>query len=168
MQIEHQQLAKLAELKKQLEGLAGGGIDASPEQLIQLVLAIGAQSYDDGGDVTYRRIFFPQSNSCGQRQLLDSNGSSFSGADGKSVFLLSSFLCSDVNSFAAPVNLLVTPRSATPCYATATYSLVPNPNVPGVFQDLQVSIFTWAPGGTAAPNIAVDWRCRLVSLPIIG
>lgn len=167
MQIEPKQAAKLAGLKKQLEDLAGKGVDVSPEQLVQLVFPVGAQSYDDTGAVTFRRIIFP-GKSCAQRRLLDASGGAFTGADGKSLFLLSSFLCADVNSFDGPINLVATPRSSTACYATAIYNLVPNPNIQGAYQDLQITVFTWEPGGKPAPNISVDWRCRLVSWQIIG
>ena len=45
-----------------------------------------------------------------------------------------------------------------------THVLVPNPNVPGAFNDLQITVFTWKPNGTAAPNVSFDWRCRLLSI----
>jgi hypothetical protein len=167
MPLDAQQNAKIADLKKQLEGLAGGPLDASPELLIQLSFPVGAQTYDDNGAVTFRRIILG-GKFCSDLRLLDADGAATTGADGKTTFLLSSFLCATVNAFGAPVNLVATPRSATPCYTTTSYDLVPDPNAPGSFRDLQVTLYAWGPDGKPAPNIAIDWRCRLVSYPIIG
>jgi hypothetical protein len=87
--------------------------------------------------------------------------------NGKVVFLLSDFICSTINSFAEPVNVIVTPNATTPCYATTAHVLVPNPSVPGAFGDLQITVFRWKPNGTAAPNVSFDWRCRLLSIQTI-
>jgi hypothetical protein len=48
-----------------------------------------------------------------------------------------------------------------------THVLVPNPNVPGAFSDLQITVFTFKPNGTAAPNVSFDWRCRLLQFQTI-
>lgn len=166
MELDTQTAGKLDDLKKQLEDLAGREIDASREQLIQLNFPVGAQTYDDNGDVTFRSIIFPNK-SCAVRRLLDASGSSTTGANGKVTFLLSGFLCASLNSFAAPVNLVATPRAETPCYVTTSYSLVPNPGLPGAFSDLQITLAAWHPNGAAASRVGIDWRCRLVSFPII-
>jgi hypothetical protein len=164
MELDTQTAGKLDNLKKQLEDLAGREIDASREQLIQLNFAVGAQTYDNNGDVTSRSIIFPNK-SCAIRRLLDASGSSTTEANGKVTFLLSGFLCASVNSFAAPVNLVATPRAETPCYVTTSYSFVPNSSSP---TDLQITLAAWHPNGTAAPKVGIDWRCRLVSIQIIG
>jgi hypothetical protein len=152
-------------IAKQLGELAGKEIRASEEHLIHLIFPIASTTVEPG-QVTFERIFFP-GKSCSPRDLLDVAGTSSTGADGKRVFLLSEFLCSTINNFAAPVNLVATPRSANPGYATATSTLVPNPALPGAFSDVQITIFTWAPNGAPGPNVAVDWRCRVVQIPII-
>jgi hypothetical protein len=170
MEIDAALSAKLAELKKQLEGISGQKIDASPEQLFPLFFRVSLASSEDG-TILSRGLIFPGT-SCSQASalpanLLDVSSRSTTGADGKAVFLLSNFICSTVNSFAEPVNVVVTPNAATPCYATMTHVLVPKPNAPGVFNDLQITVFTWTPNGTVAPNISFDWRCRLLSIVTI-
>jgi hypothetical protein len=152
-------------IAKQLSDLAGKEVRASEEHLIHLIFPIASSSVEPG-QVTFERIFFP-GKTCSPRDLLDVAGTSSTGADGKRVFLLSDVLCSTINNFAAPVNLVATPRSAIPCYATTTSTLVPNPALPGAFSDVQITIFTWAPDGSPSPAVAVDWRCRVVQIPII-
>jgi hypothetical protein len=163
---------KLTELKKQLEAISGAEIDASPEQLIQLFFRVSLSSSGDGV-VMSRSIILP-GKSCVQTSafqppasLLDVSSRSSTGADGKRVLLITDFICSTLNLFSEPVSLVVTPNSATPCYATMTHSLVPNPSAPGSFNDLQITVFTWNAQGVAAPDISFDWRCRLLSLGII-
>jgi hypothetical protein len=159
------QATKLAELKKQLEDLAGQEIDVSPEQLIKLTFAIGLQSTADGEVIS--TLLIPPGKSCSRARLLDASGHSSTDATGQRSFLLSDFLCIGRYSFAEPIHLVATPRSVRPSYVTAVFSLVPDPNTPGVFNDLKITIFAWQPNGTAAPNVAFDWRCRLVSYEII-
>jgi hypothetical protein len=118
------------------------------------------------GLVTSFRIFFP-GKSCADASLLDVAGSGTTGADGKSVFRVTQFICSDINSFAAPVNVLVTPNAAQPVYVTRTHALIDDPNQIGNFNDLEIVVHSWGPGGQPIPNIAFDWRCRLVQIPII-
>ena len=48
-----------------------------------------------------------------------------------------------------------------------THVLVPNQSVPGAFSDLQITVFTFKPNGTAAPNVSFDWRCRLLQFQTI-
>ena len=170
MEIDAKLLKKLEELKKQLEGISGQKIDASPEQLIPFFFRVSLLSSEDGV-IMSRSIIFP-GKSCSRASALPANlfdvsSRSSTGANGKAVFLLSDFICSTINSFAEPVNVVVTPNTTTPCYATMTHVLVPNPNVPGAFNDLQITVFTFKPNGTAAPNVSFDWRCRLLAIQII-
>jgi hypothetical protein len=48
-----------------------------------------------------------------------------------------------------------------------THQLIKDPNNPNFFNDVEITAFAWKPGGEADPNIAFDWRCRVVSNPII-
>ena len=162
--------AKLAELRQHLESISGRQIDASDEQLLQLFFRVSLSSYEDG-TILSRSIIFP-GKSCAQANtlpasFLDVSSSASTDATGRRTFLLTDFICSTPNSFAAPVTLLVTPNTETPCYATMTHTLVPDPNAPG-FNDLQFTVFTWSVNGQPAPNISFDWRCRLLSFQIIG
>ena len=165
MDIDRKKAAQLEELRKQLEKVTGRELDLSLERLINFLFPVASHD-SSNGQVTFQHIFFP-GKSCSDRSLLDVAGNSSTAADGKRVLLLSDFICSTVNSFTAPVNLLATPRATVPCYATTTLNLVPTPGVPGAFNDIQFTLFTWNPNGSPAPNISVDWRCRLVTLPII-
>jgi hypothetical protein len=166
MPIDPSKANLLKELRRQLNELAGRQIDVSDDNLIQFIFPIASSSVDDAGEVTFERIIFP-GKTCSQMELLDVAGNSTTGDDGQRVFRLSDFLCSTFNSFAAPVNLVATPRASTPCYATTTLTLVPNPAIPNTFTDVQITMFTWNPPGTPAPGISVDWRCRLAQFAII-
>jgi hypothetical protein len=170
MEIDAKLSAQLADLKKQLEAISGQKIDASPEQLFPLFFRVSLSSSEDGV-VMSRSIIFP-GKSCVQASglpasLFDVSSRSSTGADGKRVFLLSDFICSTVNSFAEPVNVVVTPNATTPCYATMNHQLIANPSAPGSFSDLQITVFTWNPNGSAAPDVGFDWRCRLLSFQTI-
>ncbi len=166
MTIDPELERKLAEIKKELEKVAGKQIDAGPEQLAIFSYPAGSAFYEENSQVLWRRIIFPGKFCVSPVTLLDASGRSFTGADGKSVFLLSSFICSDLNSFSEPVFLLATPHVTNACYMTLTHAIVPDPNHPG-YNDVQISAYSWGPNGMAAPNISFDWRCRVVSNPII-
>jgi hypothetical protein len=161
---------KLVELKKQLEEITGKEIDVSPEQLAIFSYPAGSAFYaaaDENAQVLLRRIIFPGKICMTSVNLLEASGRSTTGANGKSVFLLSNFICADLNQFSEPVYLLATPHVAQACYVTMTHQIVPtNPPQPP-FNDVQITAYAWGPNGKAAPNISFDWRCRVPSAVII-
>jgi hypothetical protein len=157
------QAAKAADLKKTLETVAGHEIVASQEQLISLWMRVGSSNYSDGA-ITFRSIILP-GKSCSPATFLDVDGASSTGTDGKRVFLLSEFAClPQLHSFAEPINIVATPRSAAPFFVTVTHTLVGT----GTSSDVQITVFAWDANGTPAPNVVFDWRCRVISVQIIG
>jgi hypothetical protein len=156
---------KLANLKKRIEEITGKEIDASAEQLITFAYPVGSAFYEQNSEVLWRRIIWPGQFCVSPVTLLDASGRSTTGSDGKSVFLLSYFICRSNNFFSEPVFLLATPYAANPCYITVTHQIVPDPNT--VPNDVQITAYAWSASGTPAPNISFDWRCRVVSTPII-
>src|SRR5262245_10356076 len=71
MEIDAKLLKKLEELKKQLEGISGQKIDASPEQLIPFSFRVSLLSSEDGV-IMSRSIIFP-GKSCSQAGALPAN-----------------------------------------------------------------------------------------------
>ena|SRR5256885_1233621 len=170
MEIDAKLSSQLAELKTQLEKISGHAIEATPEQLIPLFFRVSLSSAEDA-TVMSRSIIFP-GKTCTQASgipasLFDVTSRSTTGANGKLSFLLSSFICSTINFFGEPVNVVVTPNADIPCYATMTHALVPNPNIPGSFSDLKINVSTWKPDGNPAGGINFDWRCRLLSFQTV-
>jgi len=152
------------EIKRQLEALVGHPLDISPDLIIKFRFPVGSYAYlgtDEGAHATWRNIFFP-GKVCNEATLLEACGASLTGADGKRVFLLSEVVCfAQLNALSDPINVVVTPRSDKPFFTTVTYTLINNNS------DLQITVFAWDANGASAPNVAFDWRCRVVSLPII-
>jgi hypothetical protein len=157
--------AALAQLRRQLGELTGGELELTDAQLINLVTAVGART-DSEGSVTHRRIILP-GKFCTDARLLDVTGQAVTAGNGAVTFLLSSFICADVLSVLPPLNLVATPFSARPVFVTTQCKLVPNPTVPGAFTDLEITLLAWSPGGSPAPEVVIDWRCRLVEVEII-
>jgi hypothetical protein len=158
MKIDQVSTAQLAKLQKQVEQITGKDLDLSVEKLRNFIYPAASHDSQDG-EVTYLGIFLPIK-SCSNWTLLDVAGNSSTADDGKRTFLLTDFVCTQ-NLFAAPVNLVATPRSEKPCYTTTTFNPVPSPTWPGFYSDVQITVFTWSPNGSPAPNVSVDWRCRL-------
>lgn len=155
---------KAAELRKQLEAIAGHEIDVSPAQILNLWYPVGAFSTNDGS-ATWRSIIFPGKR-CNDVTLLDVDGTNSTGPNGQRTFLLSDVLCWTSFTFAYPANVVATPRGASPFFVTTTYQTVgPAPGTGNM--DLQITVYSWQPGGAAAPGVTFDWRCRVVSVPII-
>src|SRR2546430_8138014 len=101
MEIDAKLLKKLEELKKQLEGISGQKIDASPEQLIPLFFRVSLLSSEDG--VIMSRSFIFPGKSCSQASALPANlfdvsSRSSTGANGKAVFLRSEEHTSELQS----------------------------------------------------------------------
>jgi len=166
MSVDSDMETKLAELKKDIEKVVGREIQADPDQLAIFAFPTGAAFYEENSQVLWRRIIIPGKFCVSPVTLLDASGRSFTGSNGKVTFSLSDFICSDINSFSEPVNLLGTPHMASPCFVTMTHQIVPNPNSP-TFNDVQITAFSWNAAGKPAPSISFDWRCRVVSNTII-
>src|SRR3954447_23129742 len=155
-----------AETTKQLEALAGTGIQ--PEQLFGFRFPVGAFDYTAGSSSWRSIIIFPQPLTCADANLLDASGLSTTGANGQATFLLSSFVCLPlVRAFAAPVNVVATARSSSPFFVPATLTLVRDPNNATSNNDVEIMLYAWDAAGKPAPSVSIDWRCRVVSLPII-
>lgn len=162
MESKHEKLPKAEAVKKQLEALAGRDLSAPAEQLFRLSYPAGAYSYNDG-NVCWRTFLpiFP-GKSCSEATLLDVSGALSTGANGQLVFPISEVVCfTDAYVLSEPINVVVTPRSASPSFATQTHALVTNNT------DVQITVYTWDANGNPAPNVSFDWRCRVVSEPII-
>lgn len=155
----------LAQLKRQLEELAGRELDLTDVQVINLITAIGART-DSDGSVTYQHVILPRK-FCRDARLMDVTGQVVTAGNGAVTFLLSSFICVTPLSVLPPVNLVATPFSPRPVYVTTEYKLVPNPAVPAAFADLEITLMAWSPGGSPAPEVVIDWRCRLVKVDLI-
>lgn len=155
----------LAELRRRLGTLAGEDVSLTDQQILNFFYPVGVTTYTDGS-VTFRNLIFPRQ-FCRDATLLDASGQAFTSGSGNATFLLSGILCSIVNSFDGPVNLEATPVTVSPIYVTSQHALVPDPGAPGSFNDLKITLMAWAADGSPAPEVAVDWRCRLVSFPVI-
>jgi hypothetical protein len=177
MDTDVEKLAKLAEIKKQLEEIAGRKTDLSAEQLLTVSFPIASSTLltsaaltleNDDAWITNERIGAILPVFCTDCRLLDTSGSTETGTDGKDVFLLSNFLCNrlgGISSFAEPVNLLATPRGASPTYVTMTHELIKDP-AQSAFTDVRITAFSWNSDGTSAPNVRFYWRCRVATITI--
>lgn len=152
------------EVNEQVQAATGREIDIPADKLINLWYPTGVHDYTDGR-LAWRSIIALFPPRCDSATLLDASGTSVTGADGKRVFLLSDVVCLPPQRLLAePINLLATPRTASPFYVTTEHSLLN----PGTYtSDVQITLFSWDKNGAAAPDVTFDWRCRVVSLPVI-
>jgi hypothetical protein len=154
----------LAELKRQVGDLTGEQQPLTDQQIINLIHPVSAQTVTNGS-VTFSGIILPQK-FCRDFDLLDVTGQVATAGNGRVTFPLSAFICSPLN-YVPPVNLVATPFSSRPVYVTTQYKLVPSSASPGVFSDLEITLLAWLPSGSPAPEVVIDWRCRMVLANII-
>jgi hypothetical protein len=151
-------------VRKQLEAATGKKIDVPDDLILHFRWPVSAYTFTEG-DVLWRNILFPPGKSCVDSTLLDLSATGWTDASGSVTFLLSSYYC-DALDLAAPVNLEATVRGTSPAFPTVTYTLVQPPNS-SYYNDLSITVYTWDANGKPAPNVEFDWRCRVVSIPII-
>lgn len=164
------------EIRSRLEAIAGHAIDLTAEQIAeQLVIArprIAAYSFLDAGRVVSRNLIIPNSPLiCDQRQVLDMVGYGYTAASGSTTFSINELLCPNEGFrllYEEPVNVLVTANTDRPFFATMVYVIVytPPPNPLGT--DLRITVHTWQPNGTPAPQTKFHWRCRVPFPQTIG
>jgi hypothetical protein len=161
------------DVKAALEAFAGNQIDATQEQIEERIknLTFPYSTYaftpSSSGEVVSKNILVFRPRTCAQSELLDVSSASTTGSTGNVTLLINDFLCpSDVGrGYGEPVNIVATPASTSPFYVTVTHSLIaaapPNP------QNVQINIFAWDTKGAPAPNVVVNWRCRVPTYVII-
>ena len=162
MENKQEKHPKAEEVKKQLEALAGRDLHVPADQLLKIWFPAGAYSYNEG-NACWRSIFpIVPGKSCSDATLLDVSGANSTADNGQLIFQISEVVCfTDAHILSEPINVVVTPRSSSPCFATQAHLLI-NSNT-----DVQITVFTWDANGNPAPNVSFDWRCRVVSEPII-
>ena len=162
------------DIKAALEAFAGHKIDATKEQVEQrlhiFTFPFSAYSFTPAsiGEVVSRSILAFVPPSCAESELLDVSGIATTTDTGSVTLLIKDFLCpnEDARVYSEPVNIVATPVSATPFFLTVTHSLVITP--PLTFAtNVQIDIFAWGANGAPAPNVVVNWRCRVPTSPLI-
>ena len=150
-------------LKKQLEDFAGREIGLEADQLKWLEYPVGASHYTADGYVASRMLFSGQKR-CRKATLLDVDGASYTGPDGKRILRLSDYACFPglfLRGFREPVNLLATARGTQPFFVTTTHSLVETDLGYGNILDTEITVCGWDTKGKSAPDVPFHWRCRL-------
>ena len=169
-----------ADLKAALEAIAGHQIDASPEQLQQIIRApIPFSNYSftpqpttpfqtNAGEVVSRNPIFILPPVCSGSELLDVSGVTGTSDAGNATLLIKNFLCPNESGrfFFEPVITVATPASAKPSFLTVTHSLVFEPSLQNA-TNVQINIFSWDIHGAPAPNVLVNFRCRVPTSTII-
>ena len=149
--------------KSHLEALAGRPISPIvPVGAISLFYFLGsvvgiqdlANQELPSSFVTWKNLIFDQATHTTDVSMLDVTGVSGTGLDGKSVFLLTTFVGSEIDA-AEPVNFTATVRGNAPSILSWEYRLANS--------DLEVTVYAWDLQGNPAPNVVFDWRCRFVS-----
>ncbi len=160
------------DIKAALEAFAGNEIDVTKQQIEQriktLTFPYSTYAFTPSGEIVSRSILIFLPRSCAASELLDVTASATTGSTGSVTLLINDYICpGDVGRvYSEPVNIVATPVSTTPVYVTTTHSLVTTP--PSTFvQNVQINIFTWDAKGAPAPNVTVNWRCRVPDFVII-
>jgi hypothetical protein len=168
------EVAKADDLKAVLETIAGHEIDASTEQLrelISFVVPVGSYAFtplteNEIGRVISRNLLFGNvPPTCAKHRLLDVSGFSTTSGDGNRSFLVGDFICPEESSsltYNQPINVVATPVSRSPFFLTATADLVFQPGL-NFATNVRITVFAWDANGAAAPNILFHWRCRVRS-----
>jgi hypothetical protein len=166
------------DLKAALEAIAGHKIEASPEQLQQQIIGtpLPFSNYfftpppagptppfqTNAGEVVSRNPFvgtIPPL--CSGFELLDVGGLAWTSDAGNATLLIKNFICPQESArlYFEPVITVATPASAKPSFLTVTHSLVVDPA--GNATNVQINIFSWDINGAPAPDLPVNFRCRV-------
>lgn len=151
-----------SEIKNALEAAIGHTLPEEVLELIDLLSPVASYNRTDKpGEnwVTRKSLIANLPNQCDDVDLLDLSGWWMTGSDGKTRFRLTDFMCDKGAPFTYPINVVVTPISSKPYFATVLHSLVKNDA--GEVIDVEIQVSTWDANGAAAPNISFDWRCRV-------
>ena len=169
--------APTADIKAELEAFVGNPIDVTNEQIGQQLLKLrvpvssyaftladsGGAGLDPFGHVRSNPIVVVLPPTCTTSGLLDLSGTAFTSAAGNVTLEVNNFLCPDVGSlvYDQPINVVATPVSRSPAFVTVTNSLVFTPPNSPFATNVQLTMFAWDANGAPAPNVTINWRCRV-------
>jgi len=174
MDPDDQETAKRAELKARFEEIAGRKLDMTDEQLLSGIWSIASSTYlakhddDDDAWITNERIISGQT-TCADGKLLDTSGLSVTGSNGQIVFRLNNLTCilrHGFNDYHEPVNLLATAQGTSPFFMTVNHKLIWDDTYQ-IYTDVEITVCSWNPNGTAAANVHFYWRCRVPTDTVI-
>ncbi len=146
------------DIQKHLEAILGHGLPPDAVERIKFIQAVASSTVADNGTITLQDLIIVRPNRCYGSRLLDVSGFAFTGADGKVSFRLTSFICDPGGLFGAPINVVATPLSTTPCFVTVRHVLM---NTPQPGSDVEIQVSSWNAAGAPAPLVTFDWRCRV-------
>ena len=148
-------MANKTEVKREhIEGILGEPVGDEALALIQLFQDV-AISTETPSRTTQRSLIVARPNRCTDSRVIDVSGFAQTQANGQVVFKLSSFICPAQEIFSLPINVLATPISQKPVFATVMHKLINNGT------DVEITVFSWDPNGAPAPGVAFNWRCRV-------
>jgi hypothetical protein len=174
---------KAVDIKAALEAFAGHAIDVTKEQLesqlkFSFIVPFSTYSFtppagstdtpENVGQLVSRNIILPRPNICSPSELLDLSAVGVTPDTGHLTLLIANFLCPGESPrlYFEPVNLVATAFTANPVFLTATHKLIVTPPDTAA-TNVQIDIFSWDANGAPAPEIAVNWRCRVPTSPNI-
>lgn len=142
------------DVKKALKAVLGPDLELDPDLEVAVSARVGTYTTPQG-KTSSRHYYLRSRPVCHDTNLLDVSGVSRTGADGKAEFLLSEFHCLRTTpAFEGPVNFLATPRSRSPVFLTVMRAFTADR------RDVKLTVRSWGPTGSPAPEICFDWRCR--------
>ncbi len=149
------------DIQKLIEAAVGHKVTEEEMKLFSFFQKVATYSYlnDPPGTayLTTRNILLPLPNSCSTTNYVDVDGIASSGNTGVSQFRLTQFMCPPTNLvFLLPINVVATPLSSKPFFATVAHQLINNGG------DVEITVSMWDTTGKPAPFVAFDWRCRAV------
>jgi hypothetical protein len=171
---------KAANIKAALEAYSGNKIDASPQQIEQVIgntpYPFSSYSFtppdptvqgENIGKVVSRTIVVVRPPSCDAREILDVSAFVRIPDTGHATLRINHFLCPadqptkrDV-FYQEPAIIVATAESVTPIFVTLTHTFITGPGFT-LQTDLQIDIFAWDSNGAPdTTSVLVNWRCRI-------
>jgi hypothetical protein len=152
-------MSEKPDIKKALETIVGYELTEDAVQRFKLFSYVAA--YDFPNSVTEKSLVAVGKNCYPIKGFIDVSGWWVAGGDGKSVFRLTDFTCIDSKVFGyalEPINVVVTPATSNPCFATVLHTFVKGDS--GNTVDIEIQVFLWDANGAPRPFTAYNWRCR--------
>ena len=145
-------MATTSENEKQIETIQNQGIETGFQVHLFSDIAISTHT---SCSITQKNQVLNLPNRCFRGRTLDVSGFAKTLADGQNSFRLTEFLCPVSGTFGSPINILVTPSSAKPCYVTVMHEFINNG------EDVKITFFSWDSQGGPFPDVFFHWRCRV-------
>jgi hypothetical protein len=147
------------DLSEQFEALLGRGIGVEDPEGLAVTVYTGLYQEKVGGRTS--RVHPGSTKSCSSTGIVTVGGVVATRANGRVTFRLSDFRCRPGFHAQRPIICVANARTDSPVFVTTVTRIVPGTAENDGYDDVEITLFAWDPGGNPVTGVQLRWICQV-------